>query len=59
MAKFFELICFDHNFLPKAVTNFIFWLVIYNFPIISLDILVDHILVINGHAKMAIIAELP
>ena len=46
MAEFSELICFDHNFLPIAVINVNFRQVIYNFPNLSIDILVDHIL---GH----------
>ena len=46
MAKFSELICFDHNFLPNAVINLIFGQVIYNFSNLSIVILVDHIL---GH----------
>ena len=46
MAKLSELIGVYHNFLPNAVINLSFWLVIYNFPHLAIDILVDHIL---GH----------
>ena len=61
MAKFSKRIYFDHNFLPNAVINLIFQLVIYNFPNLSIDILVNHIL---GHkwschySKMATMAPL-
>ena len=63
-AKFLELIYFDHNFLPNAVINLIFGQVIYTFPKLSIDILVDHILghkwsCHNGHySKMAIMATM-
>ena len=64
MAEFSELICFDHNFLPIAVINVNFRQVIYNFPNLSIDILVDHILghkwsCHNGHySRMAIMATM-
>ena len=41
MAKFSKLICFDHNFLPNAVINLIFQLVIYNCPNLLIDISFD------------------
>ena len=62
MAKFFELICFDHNFLPNAVINLIFQLVIYNFPNLSIDISFDMfsaiIMAVYNGAIVAIMAIL-
>ena len=64
MAKFSEPICSDHNFLPNTVINLIFGQVIYTFPKLSIDILVDHILghkwsCHSGHySKMAIMATM-
>ena len=55
---------FDHNFLANAVINLIFGQEIYNFPNLSIDIFVDHILshkwaCHNGHyGRMAIMATM-
>ena len=62
MAKFSKLICFDHNFLPNAVINLIFQLVIYNFPNLSIDISFDMfsaiIMAVYNGAIVAIMAIL-
>ena len=42
MVEFSKLICFDHNFLPNAVINFIFRQVIYTFPNLSIDAHIGH-----------------
>ena len=42
MAKFSELICFDHNFLPNAKINLIFQQMIYTFPNLSIDTHIGH-----------------
>ena len=59
--------CIDYNFLPSAVINLIFWLVICNFPTGSIDTKIGHI---HGHlwsghndhyghfSKMAVMARL-
>ena len=62
MAKFSELICFDHNFLPNAVINLIFQQVIYNFLNLSIDISFDMfstiIMAVHNGAIVAIMAIL-
>ena len=64
MAKFSELICFDYNFLPNTKIDLIFWQLIYNFPNLSIAILVNHIIghecpCHNGqYCRMAIIATI-
>ena len=42
MAKFSELICFDHNFLTNAKINLIFQQMIYTFPNLSIDTQIGH-----------------
>ena len=52
----------DYNFLPSAVINLIFWLVIWNFPTGSIDIDIDLWSGHNDHyghfSKMAVMARL-
>ena len=60
MVNFSKLLCFDHNFLPNTVINFIFWPVTYNIPNLSKDTLVGHKRSChNGHySRMAIMATI-
>ena len=58
MAKFVELICFDHNFWPNAVINLICWQGIYTFPKLSVDTHIGHNYAVYDDAIVAIMANL-